>query len=87
MTPALQSPPMEAYRLVLMDRYPHPENREYRVCLVDIGPDGGAASWQPDTPAPSGETQEEAHAALMAMAGAFYLPVLRETELPTGGIE
>ena len=89
---------MEVYRLVLMDRNPPSARREYRVCLVKLAPSGAVESWEPETTV-AGGTQEEAHAALMAMAGlaegeeheeilamagAFYLPVLRETELPTG---
>ena len=70
------------YRVVLMDKFSHPEFREYRVCEVQAGVTGDVTAWTPDTPAPRGESQEEAHAACLAMAGAFYLPVLRETELP-----
>ncbi len=72
---------MEAYRLVLMDRYPHSEFRDYRVCRVTLNAYGKVESWEPETLA-AGETQEEAYAAHAAMHQAFYLPALRESELP-----
>ena len=72
---------MQIFRLVLMDRHPHPEHREYRVCAVEMNEAGDVTWWQPETLL-TGETQEELHGMHAAMHGAFYLPVLRETELP-----
>ena len=72
-----------SYRLVHMDRYPHPDIPEYRVCEVTLER-GQVVAWQPDTPAPCGEGCEDVAETLKAMGAALFMPVLREAELPGG---